>query len=165
MDVTSLIFSIVGIVIAIVSLIFAIRSSSKANKISSEQLKINNAIIETEIRKAIEEANSRVNDICITMVPYAARVNCTKDADIDKKTLEMYRVNLKASTQAMLNMYDDACAKYLDNKVDKERFRRNFYIEIRNLLERNSLKDYFDPTTSRYKATLKVYNEWENLEK
>ncbi|MBA7491353.1 hypothetical protein ES702_01898 [subsurface metagenome] len=165
MGIASLIISIIGIVIAIIALILSGISSSKANKISNEQLKINNAIIETEIRKAIEEANSRVNDMGIEMVPYAAKIECNQGTPVDKKTLEMYQTNFVASVQAMLNVYDDACTKYLDKKIDCERFKRNFFIEIRNLIERESLKEYFDPTTSRYKAILKVYDEWENLEK
>ncbi len=101
----------------------------------------------------------------IATVPYAAKVECGEGSNVDKKTLEMYNVNFVAAIQAMLNMYDDACTKYLDGKIDKERFKRNFFIEIRNLIERSTLKEHFDPTTSRYKAILKVYDEWENLEK
>jgi len=62
-------------------------------------------------------------------------------------------------------MYEDGCAKYLDEKIDKDRFKKTYQVEIRNLLEANDLKAYFDPHSSRYKAIIKVYSAWENLEK
>ena len=172
MDLVAIIVSFLGVLISGVALYFskqasekAEAASSEANKISNEQLKINNAIIETEIRKSIEETNARVNDIALEIVPLSAKIECNEATNVEKKTHEMYQANFKASIQAMLNMYDDACTKYIDNKIDRERFKRNFIVEIRNLIERNSLKEYFDPITSTYKAILKVYNEWENLEK
>ena len=70
-----------------------------------------------------------------------------------------------AAVQNYLNAYEELCAKYLDSKVDTVRFRKSFAVEIRNLVERESLGPYFDANTSRYKAVLKVYHEWENLEK
>ncbi len=37
--------------------------------------------------------------------------------------------------------------------------------EIRNLVHDEEFKKYFDGVTSTYKAILKVYREWEDLEK
>ena len=71
---------------------------------------------------------------------------------------------LNTANERNLNAYEEACAKYLDNKVDKERFRKNYHIEIRQLVEDTNNKDKFDATTSPYKAILKVYKEWNDLE-
>ena len=71
----------------------------------------------------------------------------------------------KSARELNMNAYDEACAKYLDNKVDKERFKRNYCIEIRRLVEDKNNSEFFNPTTSPYRCILKVYNEWNNLEK
>lgn len=85
--------------------------------------------------------------------------------DDEKEILNIKRdKNLKTLNQSMLNSYEDACTKYLDKKLNPERFEKNYHIEIRNILENSSLAEYFNPTTSRYKAILKVYKKWEDKE-
>ena len=64
-----------------------------------------------------------------------------------------------------INAYEEACAKYLDKKVDRKRFQKMYRVEVPQLVEKPELKDYFDAITSRYKAILKVYEMWENAEK
>ena len=64
-----------------------------------------------------------------------------------------------------LNAYEEACSKYLDGKVDKERFKKNYHVEIRQLVENANNKDKFNAVTSKYKCILAVYAEWNNLEK
>ena len=75
---------------------------------------------------------------------------------------EALKQALKTAQEQNLNAYEEACAKYLDGKVDKERFKKNYSVEIRQLVEKYSEK--YGATTP-YKATIKVYNEWNNLEK
>lgn len=144
---------------------FAKTSSNAANKISKENLDLQYGMVELEMRQAIENAKSKVNDISILMAPLVAREGCEQKLSIeDAKTLEIYQKNFNASVQTLINTYDDACSKYIDGKVDKIRFKKNYRYEIRNLLENKELKEYFDPLTSRYKPILNVYTEWENME-
>ena len=98
------------------------------------------------------------------MAPLKSKSNARTISDEEKETLKIYDKNLDSSIESMLNTYDDACAKYLDKKIDKIRFKKTFHVEIRNLIENTDLKKYFDPVNSRYKPILKVYNEWENHE-
>ena len=78
-------------------------------------------------------------------------------ADILKQAFETAR-------ELNLNAYDEACSKYLDKKVDRERFKRNYHVEIRQLVENPVNREKFDGVTSKYKCILKVYEEWNNLE-
>ena len=55
--------------------------------------------------------------------------------------------------------------KYLDEKIDKVRFKKSYHTEIRQLVESEKLQSYFNPVTSKFKGILKVYDEWNNLEK
>lgn len=68
-------------------------------------------------------------------------------------------------TEEVLNAYDEACAKYNDRKVDKERFKKMYLHEIRQLVESPELKEKYDSISSRYDATKKVYSEWNHIEK
>ena len=99
----------------------------------------------------INQTKKDVRDITLTIA---------KKSD-DKDILSQA---FNSAIESNLNAYEEACAKYLDNKVDKERFKRNYSVEIRQLVENTNYKKYFDATTSPYKCILKVYNEWNNLE-
>ncbi|MEZ8191428.1 hypothetical protein [Vibrio sp. 1F279] len=154
-----------SLLVSIGAAYFAKTSSKAANKISKENLDLQHGMVELEMRQAIESAKSKVNDISIIMAPLVAREESEQDLSVeDTKTLEIYRKNFNAAVQTLMNTYDDACSKYIDGKVDKVRFKKNYRYEIRNLLENKELKEYFDPLTSRYKPILNVYTEWENME-
>jgi hypothetical protein len=157
--------AIAALFVSILAAIFAWVASSKANRLARENTNIQHGLIELELRQAIEGAKSKINDVGIIMAPLKAKSNKGTISEEDKETLSIYDKSLDATIQAMLNTYDDACSKYLDSKVDIVRFKKNYHIEIRNLIERQELKEYFDPLTSRYKPILKVYDEWNNQER
>ena len=79
---------------------------------------------------------------------------CTDlDKDIASKQFD-------SLNEELLNAYDEACAKYLDKKVDRERFKKMYFHEIRQIVENSEYNDYYNPTKSKYTATLKVYKEF-----
>ena len=88
--------------------------------------------------------------------------SCTEDA---KSKNSLLTKALNSAIEINLNAYEEACAKYIDNKVDKERFKKNYMVSIRQEVENPTNKERFNATTSPYKAILKVYAEWFNLEK
>lgn len=77
---------------------------------------------------------------------------------------DFHKKALDSGIESMLNQYDDACAKYIDGKIDKNRFKKTYNKEIRNIVENKEFTDYFNPTTSNYKPILIVYKEWFDLE-
>ncbi|WP_345888581.1 hypothetical protein [Shewanella algae] len=153
-----------SLIVSIAAAVFAKRSSTAANIIAKENLNLQHGMVELEMRQAIENAKSKVNEISMVMAPLVAKEERGKLVDEENNTLIIYRKNFNASVQTLMNTYDDACSKYIDGKVDKVRFKKNYKYEIRNLLENKDLKEYFDPLTSRYKPILNVYAEWESLE-
>lgn len=154
-----------SLLVSIGAAYFAKTSSKAANDISKENLDLQHGMVELEMRQAIENAKSKVNDISIVMAPLVAREEGEQAFSAeDAKTLDIYRKNFNAAVQTLMNTYDDACSKYIDGKVDKVRFKKNYRYEIRNLLENKELKEYFEPLTSRYKPIINVYTEWENME-
>lgn len=144
-EIVAVIFSSIGLLISIISIVRA----NSAHKIAQGQIELN-------IHQLLNQTKKDVMDITIVIAE-----KCLND-DQDMKGVLTQALN--TANERNLNAYEEACAKYLDNKVDKERFRKNYHIEIRQLVEDANNKDKFDATTSPYKAILKVYKEWNDLE-
>ena len=136
--------------------------SDRANKLSEQSNKISEATIETSMLSAIRDAKQQVYR-AINVVQETLSKNPQTEAE--KKLLETHKHIYESSLQDSLNAYEDACAKYIDNKIDKERFTKNFKTEIRQLFESTELSTHLHPINSKYRALRKVYDEWENLEK
>ena len=163
-EVVAIVISVFSLIVSIVSAIFARKSSARANAIASDNLQLQHGLVELELSQSIEGAKAKINDLGVVMAPFVAKRKKGTISEEEQETLNIYDKNLNASIQSLLNTYDAACSKYIDGKIDKVRFKKNYQVEIRNLLENDDLKEYFDPITSRYKPILVVYNEWENSE-
>ncbi|MEZ8577979.1 hypothetical protein AB6C82_24520 [Vibrio splendidus] len=165
-DIAAVSIAFISLIVSIGAIIFARKSSKAANNIAKENLTLQHGMVELEMRTSIENAKSKISDITMIMAPLVAKEKENADSMTgeEKETLNIYQKSFDSAVQTLMNTYDDACAKYIDGKVDKERFVKNYRVEIRRLLESEELKKYFDPLTSSYKPILKVYGEWENLE-
>jgi len=157
--------SILSLLVALASFFFSMISHSKSNALSQENTRLANGMLELEVRSSISNVSLQVNEIALKLRPVQKRRKAKDFSPEEEEEYQSLLLHWKAANQNMLTAYDEACAKYLDNKIDKVRFKRNFHHEIRNLLESDGLKQFFDPHTSRFKAIIKVYTEWENLEK
>lgn len=118
---------------------------------------------QTEIllSERISQTKNQVIQITLQMAPFISKQELTEE---EKRTLAIYKKSFNAYVEDNLNAYDEACSKYIDNKVDRKRFEKNYRISIRQLVENPDFKSYFDPLSSRYKRILKVYREWEDTE-
>lgn len=132
--------------------------SVKANELSQKDNLLAQADIEFQIASNIRETENRVSDIGIEVAKNLGE-------DVEDNVKEMFRKVFNQAIESNLNAYEEACAKYLDGKVDKDRFKKNYHKQIRRLIEDSKdLMKYFDKPSSAYKCILKVYNEWYNLE-
>lgn len=154
----------ISLIVAIISLVYSTKAQNQATKLGNENMQLSFGMLELEVRTAIREENARVNEISMKLNPLIAKMKSNSLTSENEHELESLKLNWNAAIQGMLNAYEEACTKYIDKKIDRIRFRKTYQIEIRNLLEAEHLKKYFDPHTSRYKGILKVYNEWENPE-
>lgn len=107
--------------------------------------------VEMQIRERITNARIRYEDL---IMHYQSKLG-------DELIKNVY----ESTKEEFLNSYDEACQKYLDKKVDKERFRKSYFTEIQSIVENETFKHKYDTQSTPYKATVKVYNEWFNLEK
>lgn len=149
-ETAALIISGISLLIAIGAIFCSSRASKKANTIAENQKMISQGQIELQIYQMISQTKRDVLDIALKV----------KDGNSD-----IVRQAFESARELNLNAYEEACAKYLDGKVDKKRFKKNYHVEIRNLVENDNNKDKFDGVTSKYKCILEVYEEWNNLEK
>jgi uncharacterized phage infection (PIP) family protein YhgE len=134
-----------------------------SNKTSIQAKTLSEGDIELTISQLITETKREIRQISLVIAPLSSKKNRTED---DEELMKLYLNNLHGAIEDNLNAYDEACMKYRDGKVDKVRFKKNYQVQIRQLVEDASHKDYYNPpNTSRFKATLAVYEEWENSEK
>lgn len=133
--------SIISLLLSILSLIFSQINSKRMNRIyyGQTEMTIRESISSAKYKVAEAIKNSGDNN------PYSSQI-------------------VKVSIEELLNSYEEACAKYIDKKVDKKRFKKLYYDEIKNVVESQELKNYYN-VGSKYCTTKKVYNNWCNLEK
>ncbi len=139
-------YETISVGLALVAIVISIITFFKSHSIEKGNIELN-------IREGIRDTKERVQNL---------KIPAEKLSDSDKLDLTK---RLDAAIEENLNAYEEACAKYIDGKVDRKRFKKMYKDEIRNLVQNENLKKYFDGVTSTYKAILKVYREWEDLEK
>ena len=128
------ILSICSLLFSLVSLIISIISMRQTQLISYGQL-------ETDLRLLLSDAKKQ-------LVEY---IQNNKE-EIELRTLNLHKENL-------LNAYEELCAKYIDKKVDRRRFKKMYFSEIKNIVEDVSFKDLVG-LPGKYEAVKKVYNKW-----
>jgi hypothetical protein len=142
--------------ISIISLLIAFLAYCK----SKEAIRISMGESERSTRDLISQARRNMEDRAL----YFAELL----KDIKNKKEPIFKASEKAVNSAVedwLNAYENACGKYLDGKIDKKRFRKDFETEIRNLMEekkKNKIygKLLYPKEKSHYKNIWKVYNMW-----
>lgn len=139
-DIITLILGVASLLTSIIT----ISLSTRYNKLVQGQ-------VEMQIRERITNARIRYEDL---IIQYQKDLQSELIKDVYESTKEEF-----------LNAYDEACQKYLDGKVDKERFKKSYFTEIQDIVKNKSFKSRYDTQSTPYKATLKVYEEWFNLEK
>ena len=169
----TMIIAIFSVLFALGSLIVAIIALIKSNLFSKNSLnksEIQNLIsmgtLEATINERISNSRDKVGDITIIISPLLSKRQLKTITDDEELTLEAQMKVLDSSIENNLNAYELACSKYIDCKIDTERFKKTYHTEIRQLVENKNLNlKYFNPLTSKFKAIMKVYDEWNNLEK
>ena len=166
-EIVAVIVSVFAFVVTLVNMVFYIKLTTKynalvqeQNNISFEQNKISQGQAETQMRELIMGARQEVSNCSEKLVNYILI-----DNENDSQLRTVYQKMFDAAQEDLRNAYKEACSRYLDEKVDKERFKRMYYSEIQNLVENKDQIEYFDTVKSRYKCILKVYKEWFDLEK
>lgn len=151
--------------IALGSCFVSIIAAAIAFYFANKTVKSNSAQIETSLRSEIRSAEASSRDAGYKVAEF--KVANTGDLSAQQNLhLDFLSKAWNSSLEAYLNAYEDACGKYIDNKIDKKRFKKTYHSEIRNIGEKEVYKLFMQPeSTSKYTAIWKVYKEWNNLER
>lgn len=147
----------ISLVVAGISLLLSALALRNASKASS-------ASIEIALFNAINFASEKISECSEAMDELIAKGVANLNNE-EKTLLGLKTKRFNVSNENYLNAIEEACAKYIDKKIDRKRFKKAYSTAIRNVVENKNYKKYFDAVSSRYKAILKVYAEWFNLEK
>lgn len=123
--------------------------TSQYNGIAQTQALSAQGDLETQLRNSIFSANKYNAELLFELEK-------NPDSNVLPKALMMAGENYR-------NVYEDACSKYIDGKIDKKRFKNMYQKEIRKLVEDNPHKEFYASAQSPYTCTISVYNEWRDF--
>jgi len=158
LEIAKFILSCLTLIVSILAICISISANSKSKENADENTRIANGTIELQIRNMISDSRRHLTSCIHELV-------ALKKNNENQELTENVQAIYESAKQDYLNSYEEACSKYLDNKVDKTRFKKTYSIEIRNIVEKEPFKFVFDSFSSTYTAIKKVYEEWNNLEK
>lgn len=155
----------------LVTIYFSWRAYQHSNKAKDSEIRANNIAIgqsETSLREAISNARQRVEEATYKIEDLLLGRDPNILSQTEQSRLTILSKTRNASIENYLNSYEDACGKYIDNKIDKERFRKSYISEVANLCRADvvSYARFMHPkATSKYEAIWKVFDEWHRHEK
>src|SRR5262245_29096823 len=89
---------------------------------------------ETALRAAIRATRDSVRQIAIKIAEAQFVIMSSKEEkNLCEEKLKVFGKAYAEAVEENLNAYEDACGKYLDKKIDKDRFKRMYYSEIENI--------------------------------
>lgn len=115
--------------------------------------KQSDAQMEIAVREMISSARSNLRQIIIT------------DTSVKEALLNEAKAKealLNEAKEELLNAYDEACAKYIDKKIDKKRFKRMYYGEIKNIVKDNEFQKMINWPKSKFPHIVQVHQEWDS---
>ena len=184
-DILTLVISGISALIALCALAWSIISSIRT-KASADEAKSNakeaigiakeandighlanlrlSAESEIALLTLINRARMRMNELAVKLADLqGGQKKLDADAERHVKSIEPI---YNESVEVLLNSYELACGMYLDEKIDKERFKRQYVDEIKRLYDfPEPFKKRLEGTNSPYRAIRKVYLEWHDHEK
>ncbi|WFA88039.1 hypothetical protein [Paenibacillus amylolyticus] len=168
------IISVIGVVVSAFAIFISFRASKEANGASKEANRLSgyyNGLVERNNQFVSGQTelllNQTIGETKRHLVEVTFRLSelSNRDENQVEQLSDMLGTLLKSAQENHLNAYESACGLYLDNKIDKIRFKKLYILELRQLVTGNVYQEFFYPDIkSSYQAILKVYKEWNNLE-
>lgn len=153
------------------TMFFAYKASQSSKEARGSENRANDIAVgqaETALRAAISTTRQRIEDSALKIEELLnGRVLIQLNA-AEKRRLELLDKSRSSIVEDHLNAYEDACGKYLDDKIDRERFKKSYVSEIGNICNHEiaSYAKHMQPkSNSKYEAIWKVFDEWHRFEK
>lgn len=150
---------------------FARKAEQASRKAMDSEKRANDIAIgqsETALREAISNTRQRMQEAIYKIEEVLQGRDISNLNTAENNRLTLLKQSLSSATEDLLNAYENACGKYIDDKIDKNRFKKSFVNEISNLCKSDVetyAKHMHPEGTSKYEAIWKVYREWHRHEK
>lgn len=147
--------------VSVVACVLAVVSARRSQSIAIGQA-------ETAIRSALRMTRQAVRDLAVQIATVMDGKRPDQLRAEDKRRLEPLQLAFREAVEDNLNAYEDACAKYIDGKIDRARFKKSYIEEIRTICQQkdNDCAEFMIPeTTSKFQGIWKVFREWHVHEK
>jgi hypothetical protein len=146
--------------VSIVALVFSAVANYSARRVQQ-------ASVEYTGRAMLIQARKVVGELFVQLVKFPEESTATP---AEKAQRQAIAVALEQATEDQVNVYEEMCSKYLDKKVDQERFRKMYQREIRTLIERSTKNQMLQRIlgtygSSPYDCIWKCFREWEGKDK
>ena len=160
-DVLALCAIVISVLALVVSITVAVKNA-RHNAIVRQHAA---ASAETAVLGQINSARGRLADVNLKLQDvYKGRLPSNLSAD-EKRYVNGLEGIYHEAIEVLLNTYELACGMYLDGKVDRVRFKRQYAEELKTLFKASeAIKKRLLDITSPFKAMRAVYEEWHNLE-
>jgi hypothetical protein len=148
--------SLCAAIVSVVACIWSFISAHRSRAIAIGQT-------ETSVRASIRMTRLAVREIALKLEEL---IDGRRDNQLnaqERRRVKSRAVAFNEAVEENLNAYEDACGKYIDNKIDKKRFKKSFVSEIQNLCEAKAgeIFEFLHPeANTKFRAIWKVYREW-----
>jgi len=151
-EIITILISGLAIIISIWDRIANNISNKQSDKKAEKALRLAQGVTEIEIRSSISQARQRVDSFALELKKFKL-----EQPNVDLST---HKKLFYSILEDFFNQYDRACMLYLDKKIDRKRFKKEYKMELINVIENKSYKDrYFRDDDIRFEAIIKVYNK------
>jgi len=155
-EIITIVVSILALLISIIDRLANDSMNKKTMAKADEAFRLAQGITEIELRNSITQARQRVETFAVDLKKFKL--------EHPKEKLSVYKKLFKSIIEDFLNRYDRGCMLYLDNKLDKSRFKKEYYKEIKNLVESGKYKNKYFNKKERFSSIIIVYKEWGGAE-
>ncbi len=115
----------------------------------------NKAALLHQVKMSIDDAKTQLENRTVEISPLSSKKKRTADEDRQLTTLQTV---YESSLEKVINAYEDGCQKYFAGLILKDEFKRSYFGDIRDYVEK--FQDKFTGPVTRYTYVLKLYNQW-----
>ena len=135
---------------------------------SSRSTRTASGAVETTLLAQIRSTKQSVRELALRLADVMDGRRPDELKAPEKRKVEVIASAFAAAVEDNLNAYEDACAKYIDKKVDKSRFKKTYTKEIGDLCtsQADEIRERLHPADiSEFRCIWRVYREWYDIEK
>lgn len=151
---------LVGLIVTFVMSLVALIRTSRHNTAIRQYA---SAAPDIALMGQINQAKQTMTNISVQITEIAKGKMATKRTANENRQIAEMGLAYSQAVESLLNSYDLACRLYRDEAIDRDRFRRQYEWDIRELFEQGTEEDkarLHGSTAIRFQALRAVYNEW-----